>query len=137
MRISDWSSDVCSSDLTPEQPPIFKRRNHRKFHRQLHDSQFAPRRKVGLRGAIKAAGSIIGGRPKNPCETRRLSCSVPSAAAKTAALADKIAARAADGMMNRHVGHINQRQARVTNAPSHLAIAPGFSQGVKDDKLLA
>src|SRR3546814_11270815 len=24
MRISDWSSDVCSSDLTPEQgPPLF------------------------------------------------------------------------------------------------------------------
>src|SRR3546814_7931982 len=117
---------IPSRRATPEQPPIFKRRNHRKFHRQLHDSQFAPRRKVGLRGAIKAAGSIIGGRPKNPCETRRLSCSVPSAAAKTAALADKIAARAADGMMKRHVGHINKRQARVTNAQSHLAIAPGF-----------
>src|SRR3546814_3200277 len=84
---------IPSRRATPEQPPIFKRRNHRKFHRQLHDSQFAPRRKVGLRGTIKAAGSIIGGRPKNPCETRGLSCSVPSAAAKTAALADKIAAR--------------------------------------------
>src|SRR3546814_8793118 len=66
---------IPSRRATPEQPPIFKRRNHRKFHRQLHDSQFAPRRKVGLRGAIKAAGSIIGGRPKNPCETRRSSCS--------------------------------------------------------------
>src|SRR3546814_19729375 len=103
-----YTSMLCclipSRRATPEQPPIFKRRNHRKFHRQLHDSQFAPRRKVGLRGALKAAGSHIGGRPKKPCETPRLSCSVPSAAAKTAALADKIAARPGDGMSNPPVG---------------------------------
>src|SRR3546814_6464976 len=25
MRISDWSSDVCSSDLDPQHPPLFRR----------------------------------------------------------------------------------------------------------------
>src|SRR3546814_17516296 len=83
---------ITSRRATPEQPPIFKRRNHRKLHRQLHDRRFAPRRKGGLRGAIKAAGRIIGGRPKHPCETSRVDCSVPSAPAKTAAFATHTAA---------------------------------------------
>src|SRR3546814_15319761 len=84
---------IPSRRATPEQPPIFKRRNHRKFHRQLHDSQVAPRRKVGLRGAIKAAGGSQGGGPKNACERGRVSCAVYSADPTTGARADKTRGR--------------------------------------------
>src|SRR3546814_4934588 len=39
MRISDWSSDVCSSDLAYEQPEIFMtdRLAHQESRQQPHD----------------------------------------------------------------------------------------------------
>src|SRR3546814_2219058 len=39
MRISDWSSDVCSSDLADEQPEIFMtdRLAHQESRQQPHD----------------------------------------------------------------------------------------------------
>src|SRR3546814_9403243 len=50
MRISDWSSDVCSSDLTPPCPPSQDRPSRWRPHRRDGGAAAAFRRKHGFAG---------------------------------------------------------------------------------------
>src|SRR3546814_5301465 len=51
MRISDWSSDVCSSDLDPA-----RRRAARDRHRQRHDRRRSRPRASAMAGRYRALG---------------------------------------------------------------------------------
>src|SRR3546814_18987501 len=57
LRISDWSSDVCSSDLVVEQSPLFDRGGVRRA-REGRDHRLADRTHNGARYLAKSRGEI-------------------------------------------------------------------------------
>src|SRR3546814_5334678 len=57
LRISDWSSDVCSSDLVVEQSPLFDRGGVRRA-REGRDHRLADRTHKGARYLAKSRGEI-------------------------------------------------------------------------------
>src|SRR3546814_5395702 len=63
MRISDWSSDVCSSDLPPRQV----RARHRPASRLAHELA-RPAHRPGAAGATDVEGGVEG----SPRPSRRL-----------------------------------------------------------------
>src|SRR3546814_3914126 len=66
MRISDWSSDVCSSDLAPSVTAILHRRLHGRRH-QSRVPDLLPR-KSGAARRPESAKMLQLPRPKRPAE---------------------------------------------------------------------
>src|SRR3546814_3783651 len=58
MRISDWSSDVCSSDLE-SQPPVESRLSHRRIQAQMttHYRQLTQGQRYQIEAGLSAAES--------------------------------------------------------------------------------
>src|SRR3546814_1884813 len=59
MRISDWSSDVCSSDLDPAQP--YRRAasaDRRTGHTPLRDGRHQPSADSGRRGRVRTTEGV-------------------------------------------------------------------------------
>src|SRR3546814_11447482 len=110
MRISDWSSDVCSSDLQREKPERHRRRDHQRSRDALAENR-AP---IGLCGCGLAA-----------CHALFRSCQLTTAICACGGLAVKRGAFNGFTLRRKDVAPAAKRPSCATTAPGGAGSAEG------------